>query len=219
MRRWSLKENSEIEWKFKGGWVELRGLPFHLWSEVHLKKIVEQWETVTEIDWRTLKLFHLSKARVRIAMKDRSVFIVTVVVVREEDDRRGSVKGESTWEAFASHTGTGGGRRVERIRSTTKGRCRVGEDNKVRKGGERGMVVFLAEGTRGKGDQIEEAKGVRVGGDEASAVEGFRAYVRKAQSLYKTGPKYAKVGCNSKGPSRMGLSPGGKNSDETVVSL
>ena len=101
-------------------------MPFHLWSEVHLKKIVEQWGTVTEIDWRTLKLFDLSKARVRIAMKDRLVlpallevtnedwvFTVSVVVVQDEDGRRGSVKGESTREAFAFHSRTGGGRRGE----------------------------------------------------------------------------------------------------------
>ena len=80
MRRWSPKENSEIERKFRGGWIELRGLPFHLWFEVHLKKIVEQWGTVIEIDWRTLKLFDLSKARVRIAMKDRSVLLALIEV-------------------------------------------------------------------------------------------------------------------------------------------
>ena len=70
---------------------------------------MEQWGTVTEIDWGTLKLFDLSKARVRIAMKDRSVlsaliemtdgdwvFRVSVVVVGNEDGQRGSVKGEST---------------------------------------------------------------------------------------------------------------------------
>ncbi|KAL6331334.1 hypothetical protein AAG906_011271 [Vitis piasezkii] len=101
MRRWSPKENAEIEGKFRGGWIELRGLPFHLWSEV------------TDGDW---------------------VFTVVVVVVGEEDFRRGSVKGESTREAFASNTGTGGGRRVEKIRSTAGGRCRVEEDNRTRKG-------------------------------------------------------------------------------------
>ena len=41
LRRWLPKENSEIEEKFKEGWIDLRGLPFHLWSEVHLKKIME----------------------------------------------------------------------------------------------------------------------------------------------------------------------------------
>ena len=50
LRRWSPKENSEIERKFKEGWIDLRGLPFHLWSEVYLKKIMEQWGTVTKID-------------------------------------------------------------------------------------------------------------------------------------------------------------------------
>ena len=40
LRRWSPKENAEIDGKFREGWIELRGLPFHLWSEVHLKKIV-----------------------------------------------------------------------------------------------------------------------------------------------------------------------------------
>ena len=158
-----------------------------------------------------LKLSDLSKAKVRIAMKDRSVlpallevtdgdwvFTVVVVVVGEEDFQRGSVKGESTREAFASNTGTGGGRRVEKIKSTAGGRCRVREDNRTRKGGERGMVVVLAEGTRSKGEQVQslpnsnsnktddgpvekkEAGGERAGGDEASAVEDCRTYERKA---------------------------------------
>ena len=51
LRRWSPKENSEVEGKFRGGWIELRGLPFHLWSKVHLKKIVEKWGTMTKINW------------------------------------------------------------------------------------------------------------------------------------------------------------------------
>ena len=42
LRRWSLRENSKVMGKFKEGWIELRGLPFHLWFEKHLKKIVEQ---------------------------------------------------------------------------------------------------------------------------------------------------------------------------------
>ena len=118
---------------------------------------MEQWGTVTEIDWRTLKLFDLSKARVRIAMKDRSVlpalievtdrdwvFTVSVVVVEDEDGRRGSIKGKSTEEVIASHSRTGGERPGERVRSTAGGRCRVGEDSRMRKGGERGMVAFLS---------------------------------------------------------------------------
>ena len=33
LRRWSPRENSKVEGKFKEGWIQLRGLPFHLWSE------------------------------------------------------------------------------------------------------------------------------------------------------------------------------------------
>ncbi|RVW43463.1 hypothetical protein CK203_095328 [Vitis vinifera] len=94
--------------------------------------------------------------------------------VGNEDGRRGSVKGESTREAIASHSGTGGGRQGERVRSTAGGDA----------------VQWLV-GT-------EEA-GVRARGDEASAVEGYRAYKRKAaQSLSKTGPKYAKSSSSAK---------------------
>ena len=46
----------------------------------------------------------------------------------------------------------------------------------------------------------EEAGGVRAGGDEVYADEGYRAYERKAQSLSKHGPIIAKVSCNIKGP-------------------
>ncbi|KAJ9709584.1 hypothetical protein PVL29_001187 [Vitis rotundifolia] len=239
MRRWSPKENAEIEGKFRGGWIELRGLPFHLWIEVHLKKIVEQWGTVTEIDCRTLKLFNLSKARVRIAMKERSVllallkvtdgdwvFTVVVVVVGEEDVQRGKVKGELTREALASNMGTGGGRRVEKFRSTVGNRC----------WGRKGMAVVLAEGTRSKGEQVQslpslnsnktddglveekEAGGERVGGDEAFAVGGCWACERKAQPLSKIGPTLEKADCKFKGPSGMGLSPGEKDPVETEAS-
>ncbi|KAJ9701248.1 hypothetical protein PVL29_006548 [Vitis rotundifolia] len=231
MKRWSPKENAEIEGKFKGGWIELRGLPFHLWSEVHLKKIVEY------------------KARVRIAMKERSVlpallevtdgdwvFTVAVVVVREENVRRGKAKGESTREALTSNMGTGGERRVEKFKSTAGKRCRVGEDDRMRKGGERGTTVVLAEGTCSKGEQVQSspslnsnktddgpveekgAGGVRAGGDEASAVEGCRAYERKAQSLSKIGLTLEKSDCKLKGPSGMGLSSGEKDPVEPEAS-
>ncbi|RVX19781.1 hypothetical protein CK203_005357 [Vitis vinifera] len=72
------KENSVIEGKFREGWIELRGLPFHLWSE----------------------------ARVRVVMKERSIlpalikvldrgweFTVSVAVAGEEDVRRGREMG------------------------------------------------------------------------------------------------------------------------------
>ena len=130
LRGWSPKENSEVEGKFKEGWIDLRGLPFHLWSEVHLKKIMEQWGTVTEIDWRTLKLFYLSKARVKVVMKERLVlpalievldggwdFTVSVAVVGKEDGRQVREMGESTWQLAEVHTGTVGRKREEEDRS------------------------------------------------------------------------------------------------------
>ncbi|RVX23840.1 hypothetical protein CK203_000086 [Vitis vinifera] len=95
------KRKFKVVGKFRGGWIELWGLPFHLWSEEHLKKIVEQWGTMTEIDWQTLKLYDLCKVRMRILMKERSVlpalievldggwvFTISVAVVRVEDVRR-----------------------------------------------------------------------------------------------------------------------------------
>ncbi|RVW86696.1 hypothetical protein CK203_039842 [Vitis vinifera] len=200
LRRWSPKENAEIDGKFREGWIELRGLPFHLWSEVHLKKIVEQWGSVKEIDWRTLKLFDLSRARLKIVMKDRAilpamlevtdgdwVFTVVVVVVGDEERRRDSEKGESTRVAVASHMGTGGGRRGECGKSTAEGRYRVGEDNRHRKEGER-----------------EE---IGAGEDEAIADVGCRARERKAQALAKTDPSGAVMGCKIKGLLGLGLSP------------
>ncbi|RVW56132.1 hypothetical protein CK203_080750 [Vitis vinifera] len=36
LRKWSPKENSVVNGKFRRGWLELRGLPFHLWDEVTL---------------------------------------------------------------------------------------------------------------------------------------------------------------------------------------
>ena len=121
MRRWTPKENSEVEGKLKEGWIDLRGLPFHLWSEVHLKKIMEQWGTVTEIVWRTLKLFYLSKARVKVVMKERSVlpalievldggwdFTVSIAVAVKEDDRQVREMGESTRQLAEAHMGTVG---------------------------------------------------------------------------------------------------------------
>ena len=166
LKRWSPKENSVVEGKFRGGWIELRGVPFHLWSEVHLKKIVEQWGTVTEINWRTSKLFDLSKAKIRIAMKERSVlpalievidedwvFTISVAMVGEEEARRDRVMGELTRKGSKYHQGTGGGRREERDRSTAGGSCRVGEAGRNEKEGERSSIEALPAGTCGKNGQ------------------------------------------------------------------
>ena len=68
LRRWSPKENIEIYGKFKRGWIELRGLPFHLWSEIHFQQVLKWRGWVAEIDKRTLKLAGLSKALLRVEM-------------------------------------------------------------------------------------------------------------------------------------------------------
>ncbi|RVW12364.1 hypothetical protein CK203_108094 [Vitis vinifera] len=159
LRRWSPRENSEVVGKFRGGWIKLRGLPFHLWSEEHLKKM---W-TVTEIDWQTLKLFDLCKARVRILMKERSVlsalievldggwvFTISVVVVGVEEVRRGREMGESTREDFVPHSWKCGGRRVERDRSMTNGSSSVRAVGKMKKGGESQKAETIPVGTHGK---------------------------------------------------------------------
>ena len=193
---------------------------------------------MTEIDWRTLKLFDLSKARVRIAMKDQSVlpalievidedwvFTIYVAVVGVEEVRRGKVMGESTREVFESHSGTGGGRREERDRSTARGSFRVGEAGRKKKGGERSLVKVLPVGTCGKSGQVvgnswfslnlkklnfglvgtEMASVTMAGGDKAFSNENGRAFERKAQSLPKSSPLTdAKVGCNLKSPVEVG---------------
>ena len=33
LRRWSPRENTVVFGKFRRGWLELRGLSFHLWDE------------------------------------------------------------------------------------------------------------------------------------------------------------------------------------------
>ncbi|RVX07516.1 hypothetical protein CK203_025219 [Vitis vinifera] len=122
--------------EIKGRLDRFKRLPFHLWSKVHLKKIMEQWGTVTEIVWRTLKLFYLSKARVKVVMKERSVlpalievldggwdFTVSIAVAVKEDDRQVREMGESTRQLAEAHMGTVGKTMEDRSRSeplTTK---------------------------------------------------------------------------------------------------
>ena len=80
--------------------------------------------TVTEFNWRMLKLFDLNKAMVGISKNERSVlltlievmdegwvFTISVVVVGAEKVKRGIEMSESTREVFATHSGTGGDRK------------------------------------------------------------------------------------------------------------
>ena len=86
---------------------------------------------MTEIDWRTLKLFDLSKARVKVVMKERLVlsalievvnggwdFTVSVVVAVKEEGWQVREMGESTRQSAKTHKGTGGSKREEEGRST-----------------------------------------------------------------------------------------------------
>ena len=49
LRKWLPKENSVVNGKFRRGWLELRGLPFHLWVEVQLRYILQKWGKVTKV--------------------------------------------------------------------------------------------------------------------------------------------------------------------------
>ncbi|KAL6348507.1 hypothetical protein AAG906_009967 [Vitis piasezkii] len=68
LRRWSPKENSVVGGKFRRGWLELRGLPFHLWDEFQLRYILQKWGRVTKVAKETLKLVDLSKVKMWVEM-------------------------------------------------------------------------------------------------------------------------------------------------------
>ena len=68
LRRWSPKENSIVLGKFRRGWLELRGLPFHLWDEVQLRYILQKWGKVIKVAKESLKLVDLSKVKLWVEM-------------------------------------------------------------------------------------------------------------------------------------------------------
>ncbi|RVW19586.1 hypothetical protein CK203_115950 [Vitis vinifera] len=139
LRRWLPKENSEVEGK-----LEEVGLSYGVCHFIS----------------------GLSKARIRIAMKDRSVlpalievidgdwmFTISVAMVGDEEVRKGRAMGESTRVVVESHSGTGGGRWEERVRSTAGGSFRVGEVGRKKKKEERRSPDVLPVGTRAKRGQ------------------------------------------------------------------
>ena len=102
------------------------------------------------------------------------------------------------------------------------------------------LVEVLLVGTRGKSGQVvgnswfslnlkklnfglvgtEMASVAMAGGDKAFSNENGRAFERKAQSLPKSSPlTIAKVGCNLKGPLRLGQGIGEKKPSEKQGSL
>lgn len=49
LRRWSPRENTVVLRNFRKGWIELRGLPFHLWDKNQLSNILKNWGKVMEV--------------------------------------------------------------------------------------------------------------------------------------------------------------------------
>ena len=54
--------------KFRRGWLELKGLPFHLWEEDQLKFILKKWGRVTEVAREAVKLLDLTKVKLWVEM-------------------------------------------------------------------------------------------------------------------------------------------------------
>ena len=79
-RRWSPRENTIVFENFRKGWLELRGLPFHLWDEVQLRYILQKWGKVTKVAWDSLKLVNLSKVKLWVEMLPNVVLFVLLEV-------------------------------------------------------------------------------------------------------------------------------------------
>ena len=107
LRRWSPKENSVVNGKFRRGWLELRGLPFHLWDEAQLRHILQKWGRVTKVARKSLKLVDLTKVTLWVEMlpnvmlpallevEDGDWTYTVVVTVTGEDDGEASLRLES----------------------------------------------------------------------------------------------------------------------------
>ena len=128
-----------------------------------MKKIVGRWGMVIEIDWRTVKLFDLSKARVRILMKARIVlpalievidggwvFTISVVVVGAKEERWVRGMGESTRGGFESHSWTGGRMLDEKANPMAKCWSLNGVVDGIQGGVESQKAEDASDGTRGK---------------------------------------------------------------------
>ena len=108
LRRWSPRENMVVFGKFIRGWLELKGLPFHLWDEVQLKYILKKWGRVTKVAWDPLKLVDLSKVKLWVEMLPNVVLLallevedgawsfIVAVSVTEEDEADNLFRFEST---------------------------------------------------------------------------------------------------------------------------
>lgn len=68
--------------KFRQGWIELGGLPFHLWSKNHPRHLLKHWRIASEIDRRSLKLVHLSNIKMKVELK-ANVVLSTLLEVKD----------------------------------------------------------------------------------------------------------------------------------------
>ncbi|RVW53341.1 hypothetical protein CK203_088534 [Vitis vinifera] len=93
------KRKYDYSRKFRRGWLELKGLPFHLWDEDQLKFILKKWGRVTEVAREAVKLLDLTKVRLWVEMHPNVVlpallevedgawkYTVAVSVIEEEDE-------------------------------------------------------------------------------------------------------------------------------------
>ncbi|RVW43688.1 hypothetical protein CK203_080499 [Vitis vinifera] len=67
------KRKYVYSWKFRRGWLVLKGLPFHLWEVDQLKFILKKWGRVTEVARETVKLLDLTKVKLWVEMHPRVV--------------------------------------------------------------------------------------------------------------------------------------------------
>ena len=108
LRRWLQRENTVVFGKFSRGWLELKGLPFHLWDEGQLKYILKKWGRVTKVAHDSLKLVDLSKVKLWVEMlpnvvllallevEDEAWSFTVAVSVTEEDEEDDLFRSEST---------------------------------------------------------------------------------------------------------------------------
>ena len=82
--KWNLNVNASLLGLFRKGWIKVKGLPFHLWSEKHLFCLVEGWGKVLKIDRHTTKLVDLAKIWIKVEMKERAIIPNIVRVLDEE---------------------------------------------------------------------------------------------------------------------------------------
>ncbi|KAJ9685290.1 hypothetical protein PVL29_017350 [Vitis rotundifolia] len=133
MRRWSPRENTVVFGKFRRGWLELKGLPFHLWDEEQLKFILKKWGRVTKVAKETLKLVDLSKVKLWVEMLPN---VILPALLEVED-------GDWTFTVAVSVIGED----EERVLITPEStRCR---DKLVKEGGGVSQTSKNAEGLRG----------------------------------------------------------------------